>query len=137
MHVRYISMHKMAAYTHPSIKSTLTWWEGLWTKRFQQRVSTRRGPLSVTVTTTRLNEFSLLLCQDKSKCWLGKTRKAFSRKKNKPSQCSASSTILSLCWFRMASQVSQEEGSYASHFYYCFFRNFIRIVFYFLWLCLD
>ena len=43
---------------------------------------------------------------------------------------------LPVCWVRMAPEVNEEKGTYASHFYSWFFRKFIRVVFYFSWIFL-
>ena len=69
-----------------------------------------------------LNGSSLQLCQDLSQCWLDKIRKTFFSKK-RSFWCSVGSTILPLSWVRTTTEVSEEEGSHALHFYRCFIES--------------
>ena len=140
----------------PLMKPTLTWWGGFQSTRVQQSASTGRAQLSIAVTTIRLNGSSLLLYQDLSQYWLYKIRKTLREKcpntelflvrilvrsetffsKSKHSRCSVGFPTLPLFWVRIAPEVSEEEGICASHFLpLAFFRKFIRVVFYFSWLC--
>ena len=64
------------------MKPTLTWWGVFQTNRLRESASTRRGQLSVAVSTVRLNRTSHLLCQKLSQCWLNKISKVFSNKKH-------------------------------------------------------
>ena len=114
-------------------------WRGFQTTRVQQSASTGRVQLSIAVTTIRSNGSSLLLYQDLSQCWLDKIKKTLHEtffSESKHSRCSVGSPKLPLFRTRMAPEVSEEEGICASHFLpLAFFRKFIRIVFYFSWLC--
>ena len=101
----------------------MTWWWGFQTKRFQRGASTRRSQLSVVATTVRLSGSSLLLYQNLGQCWLGSIRKAFSSKRDL-SRCSVGSTILHLCWVRVAPEVNYEEGIYALLFTVVFWKPY-------------
>ena len=88
--------------------------------------------MRVAVTTVRLNRPSHLLCEDLTQCWLGKTRSSLV----KATPLGVMSVSDNICPCAESERLLRlVRRKVMLHTFTVGFRKFIRVVFYFSWIC--